>query len=135
MERGRKEDREGMERGWRITNIKIWGQGMVWFAIGVFSGAVGTGGNTLIVWTWKDNVNPFMQLLHCKYTTSPLSSLPPLSSLLFSFLISCFVSPFFSFSFFPFSFTFSLYLVLFLLSFLLFLSCLFILLYLFLIIL
>lgn len=47
--------------------MKVWGLMMCWFVTGFFCGSIDTGLNTLIVWLWKENVNSFMQLLHCKF--------------------------------------------------------------------
>lgn len=51
---------------WLLIFAQIYGQGVIWFVVGAFTGGMDTGANTLIVWVWKEKVNPFMQLLHCK---------------------------------------------------------------------
>jgi len=48
-----------------LTNV--WLVGVLFFFEGIFAGLIDCGLNTMVVWVWKDKVNPFMQLLHFSF--------------------------------------------------------------------
>ncbi|KAF2070437.1 hypothetical protein CYY_008248 [Polysphondylium violaceum] len=45
----------------------VWLAGGLFFFEGIFAGLIDCGLNTMIVWVWKEKVNPFMQLLHFSF--------------------------------------------------------------------